>query len=131
MNSRRPTFITPFVSICLRSHGTALRIKGLIGTAICAQNNNLNRSLVRRLLIAMVARAMKPGCKLDTVLVLVGLQGIGKSTLFRILASPAFFVDSPIDIDKKDALEQLRHAWLIEWAELESLFRARDSTAVK
>ncbi|OFX01650.1 MAG: hypothetical protein A3E78_13965 [Alphaproteobacteria bacterium RIFCSPHIGHO2_12_FULL_63_12] len=107
------------------------RIKGLIGTAICAQNNNLNRSLVRRLLIAMVARAMKPGCKLDTVLVLVGLQGIGKSTLFRILASPAFFVDSPIDIDKKDALEQLRHAWLIEWAELESLFRARDSTAVK
>jgi putative DNA primase/helicase len=107
------------------------RIDNVIGSVIRANSTALNRALFRRFMISCVARAMKPGAKVDTVLVLIGPQGILKSTAFRILAGSDWFIDSPIDISKKDALEQLRYAWIIEWAELESLFRARDSTAVK
>jgi hypothetical protein len=40
----------------------------------------------KNLLIAMMARLYDPGCKVDTILVLAGLQGTGKQKLFQTLA---------------------------------------------
>jgi putative DNA primase/helicase len=95
-----------------------------------AEPSELNRQILRRWLISAVARAFEPGCKCDTVLVLIGPQGIGKSTFFATLADP-WFVDTPMEVGSKDSYMVMRRGWLIEWAELESLFRARDSSAVK
>lgn len=95
-----------------------------------AERTALNQALIRRFFISAVARAMRPGCKVDTVLILIGAQGAMKSTFFRVLSSP-WFLDSPIDIQSKDAYQTLRTAWIAEWAELESLARARDASAVK
>jgi putative DNA primase/helicase len=86
--------------------------------------------LVRKFFISAAARAMRPGCKVDTVMILVGPQGALKSTFFRTIGEP-WFDDTAIDLSKKDAYESLRNAWILEWAELESLLRARDSNAVK
>lgn len=91
----------------------------------------LNMMIVQCLFVSAVARVMKPGCKVDAMVVLVGRQGIGKSTFFKILAGREWFIDSPIDIEHKDGFQVLRNGWIIEWAELESLFRARDPGAVK
>jgi hypothetical protein len=91
----------------------------------------LSTILLRRFMIAAVARALKPGCKVDTVLILTGSQGARKSTFLRILAGDEWFSDTAIDIHSKDAFMVLRRVWILEWAELAAMTRARDGEAVK
>jgi putative DNA primase/helicase len=94
-----------------------------------APDTEITRTLTRRWAISAVARIMQPGAKVDTVLVLVGAQGLGKSTLFSALGG-AWFKDTPIDLRTKDAYIALRGAWLYELAELAAT-RPRDSETVK
>jgi hypothetical protein len=70
-------------------------------------------------LIAAVARAFEPGTKFDHMLVLEGDQGIGKSTVFEILAGPWF--DELGKFDGKDSAEKLAGVWIVEIAELAGL----------
>lgn len=86
-----------------------------------SQEMDLYRKFMRRFLISAVARAMNPGCKVDTALIFTGEQGAKKSSFFQALASPAWFGDSPIPIGDKNAPIQLRSTWLYECAEMESL----------
>jgi predicted P-loop ATPase len=85
--------------------------------------------LVRRWFICLVARPLLPGCKVDTALILEGAQGIGKSTFFRILAGE-WFSDTEMALDK-DAMMQLRAAWIYEWAELENVMGRQSVSRVK
>lgn len=78
----------------------------------------------RRWLISAVARALSPGCKADSCLVLEGDQGSGKSSVLRELAGPNFFGDALPDISNKDAKQFLRGKWIIELAELATLNRS-------
>jgi predicted P-loop ATPase len=96
-----------------------------------AEKTAINAAIMRRWFIAAVARAMDPGCKVDTVLILVGGQGAYKSTLLRTLASRDWFTDSGVDIHNKDSFMILRRVWIYEWAELDVLRRARDANSVK
>jgi len=107
------------------------RIERVVPEVLGAEPSKLNIALLRRWMICAVARALQPGCKVDTVLILVGKQGVGKSTVFRVLAGDDYFSDSAIDIGSKDAYLALRRSWILEWSELESLKRARDPNAVK
>ncbi len=86
--------------------------------------------LLRQWMISCVARAMKPGCKVDTVLVLVGAQGTMKSTFFRVMGGQ-WFTDQSIDIHDKDGRMVIHSAWIVEWAELDTMRRARDAEATK
>lgn len=97
-----------------------------------AEDSTLNQMLVRRFFVSAVARPLKPGCKVDTVFILVGPQGAQKSSFFDALSEP-WFIDTPIDItgDPVRAYMTMRKAWLLEWAELEALLRAKRETAVK
>jgi predicted P-loop ATPase len=81
-------------------------------------------------LISAVARVLKPGSKVDSVLVLEGPQGAGKSTAFRILAGDEYFCDTMPDIHSKDAQIQTFGSWIIEWGELDAMSRA-ETTAIK
>ena len=80
-------------------------------------------------LIAAVARALQPGCKVDNVLVLQGLQGKKKSTALQILGG-AFFSDTKFDIHDKDGRMMASRFWIIELAELASMRKA-DVEALK
>lgn len=77
----------------------------------------LERTLLRRWAIGAVARAISPGCKNDTVLVLVGPQGHRKSTFFQTVAGD-WFSDTPMNLEHKDSLQQLHESWICEWQEL-------------
>ena len=70
-------------------------------------------------LIQAVARVFKPGCKADSVVILEGQQGTGKSTCLSVLFSPAYFGDQLPPMTSKDASSYLRGKWCVELAELE------------
>jgi len=71
-----------------------------------------------------------PGCKVDTMLVLVGSQGAGKSTGLKALAGPDWFRDSELRVGDKDAYMQLRGAWIYEAAEIDG-WSKREQAEVK
>lgn len=77
----------------------------------------------RWFMIGAIARAMRPGCKVDHVLVLEGPQGKRKSTCLRVLAGEEWFADSPIDLASKDRFVALQGIWIQEIAELDGFDR--------
>jgi hypothetical protein len=109
------------------------RIEDLAVQAMHQSESSVEPLLIRKWLISCVARAMRPGCKVDTVLVLVGPQGLGKSTFFRLLmpGESEWFTDTTIDIRNKDSYMVMRRVWVLEWAELDAIRRAKDANAVK
>lgn len=82
-----------------------------------------------RFLVGAVARVMRPGCKMDTVLILEGLQGVGKSTVVSVLFGD-WFTDAPIPIGDKDAFQVIQGKWCLELAELDS-FNKSETTTLK
>jgi hypothetical protein len=88
------------------------------------------QTFVRKTLIGAVARALSPGCKLDTALILQGKQGFKKSTFFKVLAGD-YFDDSLGAVSDKDERLKLHRAWFVEWSELESIFKRRDVSNTK
>ena len=65
--------------------------------------------MLRKTLIAAVARAKKPGCKFDNACVIIGDQGARKSTFWSMLGGE-FFSDALRDISGKDSLQVLSSA---------------------
>lgn len=78
------------------------------------------RAVSRKSFTAAVARAMHPGCKYDTMPIIGGPQGIGKSTLLRIMGR-AWYSDSLTTFEGKEAAEMLRGTWLNELGELSGM----------
>lgn len=77
-----------------------------------------------KILIGAVARARRPGCKLDTMPVLEGPQGIGKSTAIRYLFGDQFFIDDLGDFHSKDSFQLIQGAWACEIAEMSALAKS-------
>jgi putative DNA primase/helicase len=87
------------------------------------------RAVARKSFTAAVARAMTPGCKYDYMPILAGPQGIGKSTLLRLLGL-RWYSDSLQTFEGKEASEMLQGTWINELGELTGLSRA-ETNAVK
>ena len=105
------------------------RVDSILVEYFGAADNSFTRDAFRKMMVAAVARVMDPGCKFDYMLVLVGMQGIRKSSFLNILAKN-WFSDSFTTVQGKEALEQLQGAWIIEIAEL-SAFRKSEVEAIK
>lgn len=88
-----------------------------------ATDNEYTRAVTGKALIGAVARVMRPGCKHDHVLTLVGPQGCGKSTTLATLGKD-WFSDSLYTMAGKDAYEQLQGYWIIEMAEMAAARKA-------
>jgi putative DNA primase/helicase len=92
-----------------------------------ALDTEYSRYIGRKTLVAAVARVFSPGCKFDHVLTTEGAQGIGKSYMWEILASP-WFSDAPLHIQDKSAIEIMRGKWVIELAEMDALSKYESQT---
>lgn len=88
------------------------------------EDTPLNRAIGRKWMVGAVTRALHPGSKFDNVLVLEGKEGIGKSSVFAVLAGPGRFSDG-LDIagDPKRLIEESQGVWIGELAELAALSR--------
>lgn len=86
-------------------------------------------SLIGKLfLIGMVSRIFDPGCKMDTALIMEGLQGEGKSSIARALAGE-WFSDTTFVMGDKDSYMALRGKWVYELSELDSFNRSESTRA--
>lgn len=77
-------------------------------------------------LVGAVARVMRPGCKMDNVLILEGEQGRMKSSALQVLFSP-WFTDAQFELGSVDGLQIIRGMWCVELAELDGFNRAEAS----
>lgn len=94
-----------------------------------AAGDDYTRAASRNFFIGMAARILRPGCKLDTMPVFEGPQGIRKSSALQVLGGEWYSVAHE-SVSSKDFLQGMRGKWLIEIAELQSFSRA-EVNAVK
>jgi putative DNA primase/helicase len=87
-----------------------------------------SRAVSSKTLIAAVARIMEPGCKVDTMTIMEGDQGLGKSEAWRTLVSDEWFIDGLPDLHDKDAAQTLCGKWFVELAELSQFQRSEIET---
>ena len=70
--------------------------------------------------MAAAKRALFGGIKWDSMPILIGPQGVGKSTFLKILGMD-WYNDSLVNVEGKDACELIQGSWIIEMGELSSL----------
>ena len=95
------------------------RLDTLLIDYLGAEDRPYTRAVIRKALIAAVARVYRPGEKFDYILVLSGPQGVGKSTLFARLGG-SWFSDSMTISDMRDKTspEKLQGYWIVELSEM-------------
>ena len=105
------------------------RVDTILVDFLGASDNAYVRAVTRKTLCGAIARVMNPGCKFDTMLVLNGPQGKGKSTLISRLCGE-WFNDSLLLNDTKDktAAEKLQGYWILEIGELAGLKKTEIET---
>lgn len=98
------------------------RVETLFIEFMGAEDNAYTRAVSRIALTAAVARIFAPGIKYDNVVVLVGPQGCGKSTILKKLGRD-WFSDTLTTMQGKEAYEQIQGFWIIEIGELATMKR--------
>ncbi|MBM7106878.1 Virulence-associated protein E [Brevibacillus laterosporus] len=88
-----------------------------------AEDSPYTRNVTRKMFVAAVKRLYEPGCKFDQMLVLVGPQGCGKSSLLAMMGRQ-WFSDSLRTFDNKEAGEHLQGSWIFEIGELAAMKKA-------
>lgn len=89
-----------------------------------------SEAVARSLFISAVARMLTPGCKVDTMIVLEGAQGIGKSKLVQALFATDWHMEITEAPGGLDFYQSLRGKWIGEFAEL-SAFGKTDQNRIK
>lgn len=97
-----------------------------------AEDTPLNERIASCLMIAAARRIYQPGTKFDTIPIMEGLQGLQKSTFFKVLAKrEEWFTDNlTIGADSKEVIEQTQGKWFVELAEMRGLSK-KDAGTVK
>lgn len=104
------------------------RLAGWLGEYAGVRETEYTALVGMLFMIGMVARIYRPGCKMDTALILEGLQGEGKSSIARALAGE-WFSDTTFVMGDKDSFLALRGRWAYELAELDSFNRSESTRA--
>jgi putative DNA primase/helicase len=101
------------------------RLETLLPEILGAKPSLYVQAACRCFLVGAVARAYDPGCKVDTVPVFEGGQGVRKSTFLRELFGEPHFTDDMPDLGTKDAAITIGSAWCIELSELSAMVGIR------
>ncbi|OLR55066.1 hypothetical protein BHK98_02685 [Hornefia porci] len=102
------------------------RVDSLFIKYLQADDTEYIRTVTRKTFAAAVARIYVPGIKFDSVPVLDGDQGIGKSTIVKDLVTSDYYSEtlSLTDMDDKSGAEKLQGFWVIEIGELAGMKKA-------
>ena len=105
------------------------RVENLFIDYLGSEDNLYHREIAKKMCVAAVARILKPGCKFDYVVTLIGKQGCGKSTFLSNLGKQ-WYSDSFGNIQTNAAFESLQGVWILEIAEMAG-FKKAEAEAVK
>lgn len=94
------------------------RLDTLFVDFLGCEDNPYTREAAACTMKAAVYRVFEPGTKFDTVPVLGGPQGIGKSSFVKVLAGGDHWFGEMSSYDPKIAMEEISGKWLVELNEL-------------
>ena len=107
------------------------RVEQFLHDVMKADDSEYIRECSRLIFAGGVHRAYKPGCKFDDMIVLIGDQSAGKSTIVRWLNMDDNFFREIKTINGKEGIEAIRGVWIGEVAELMAMTRVKEAEAVK
>lgn len=99
------------------------RCETFFSDSMGAENNEYARAASKNFWIGMVARILRPGCKLDNMVVLEGPQGTFKSTALSKIGGP-WYTEIKESVTSNDFFMVLHGKLIVEIAELDSFNRA-------
>lgn len=108
------------------------RVDTLLPCFLGCDPTDYNTAVMRLFMQGAVSRAYGPGAKFDYMPVLIGRQGLGKSTFLRRLgARSEWYCDNLNTVEGDAAAEKLRGMWIVELAELLATKKQRDVESIK
>lgn len=108
------------------------RIRYVLHHFLGAPINDLTYESMKMFLLGAISRVFRPGIKFEYMLCLVGGQGVGKSTFFRLLAmNDDWFTDDLKKLDDENVYRRLRGHWIIELSEMVATARAKSIEEIK
>ena len=108
------------------------RIRYCLQHFLGAETDEYTFQALRLFLLGAIHRAFRPGCKFEVMLCLVGGQGAGKSTFFRLLAGKdEWFSDDLRKLDDENVYRKLQGHWIIEMSEMIATANAKSIEEIK
>ena len=107
------------------------RVEQFLHDVMKAEDSEYIRECSRLIFAGGIHRAYEPGCKFDDMVVLIGGQSAGKSTIVRWLNIEDQFLREIKTIAGKEGIEAIRGVWIGEVAELMAMTRVKEAEAVK
>ena len=108
------------------------RVRFCLRHFLGADSDQYTYEALRLFLLGAIRRAFHPGCKFEVMLCLVGGQGAGKSTFFRLLAvRDEWFSDDLRKLDDENVYRKLQGHWIIEMSEMIATANAKSIEEIK
>lgn len=108
------------------------RVRMALHHFLGAEVSDANEKYLRTFMLGAVNRVFYPGCKFELMLVLVGGQGVGKTTFIRFLAlEPEWFTDDVSKLDDKEIYHRLNGHWICELSEMVATANAKSIEEIK
>ena len=108
------------------------RIRYALHHFLGADTDEYTYEALKLFLIGAIRRVFRPGSKFEVMLCLVGGQGAGKSTFFRLLAGrDEWFSDDLKKLDDENVYRKLQGHWIIEMSEMMATANAKSIEEIK
>lgn len=108
------------------------RIRYALSHFLGAESSDYTYEALRLFMLGAIHRVFMPGCKFEVMLCLVGGQGVGKSTFFRLLAvKDEWFTDDLKKLDDDNVYRKLQGHWIIEMSEMLATANAKSIEEIK
>lgn len=108
------------------------RIRHALSKYLGTEESEYTTEALKLFLLGAINRVFDPGCKFEFMLCLVGGQGAGKSSFFRLLAlKDDWFSDDLKKIDDENVYRKIKGHWIIEMSEMLATANARSIENIK
>jgi len=108
------------------------RVRFALHHFLGADTSDYTYEILKFFMLGAISRAFRPGSKFDYIICVVGDQGAGKSTFFRLLAvEDEWFTDDLKDLESNKVYEKLQGHWIIELSEMLATNNAKSNEAIK